>query len=70
MAGTLENLWVFSWRASATLRLEGTVLLRWDPFGLRQECDEHSLNCNRGQNLNQGFEPLPLRQGFFNASSV
>lgn len=36
----LENLRVFSWSASDTLRLQGTVFLGWDPLGLRQKSDE------------------------------
>ena len=52
----LENLRVFSLRTSATLLLQGTILLGWVPLGLRQKSDEESVNCNRGQNLNRGFE--------------
>ena len=59
----LENLWVFSWRSSATLRLQGTVLLGWEPLGIGQESNKGLLNRFGGpENLRRGFESLPLRQ--------
>ncbi len=61
----LENLRVFSWRASAALQLQGAVLVRWEPLGRRQKSDEDSLNCNRGQTSIEGSNPsFSVASGF------
>jgi len=69
----LENLWIFSWRTSATLRLQGTVLSRGDRSDYEsrmpeigtsgQKPDEDSLNDNRCQNLNRGSDNCGKRTG-------